>query len=64
MNQVLDVYLHDILAGKLQSFSQNIPNTANFLQKTLQQKGISSPIFKKIQDIIEKRAQRIINYYP
>lgn len=51
------------LEAELQSFVKNIPDLANSLQKTLQEKGISSPIFKKIQVVIKKRAKHIINYW-
>lgn len=44
----------------LKKFAEELPKKALALSKTLEQKGISSPIFDKIQEIIEARCQHVL----
>lgn len=51
------------LEAVLQSFAKSVPVFADGLARNLQEKGVSSPVFEKIQMVINNRAKRIINYW-
>lgn len=51
------------LETDLQFFANKLPGLAAELQKNLTQTGMASPIFQKIQNVIEKRATHILKYF-
>jgi serine/threonine-protein kinase HipA len=47
----------------LKKFASRLPKQAQALSKALEKKGLSSPIFDKIQETIEIRCQHVLKYW-
>ena len=52
-----------IISGYLKEFATKIPEKADFLKNRLNKEGIDAKIFSTIKEIINKRSQKILNYF-
>jgi serine/threonine-protein kinase HipA len=61
---VLDTQLaRKTMERDLKKFATELPKRALALSKTLEKEGTFSPIYEKIQEIIEKRCQYVLKYF-